>query len=84
MPRTKYYLIQTAVCLSRVFFEKVYTGRLCQKRHVVGLLYLFYAIFDRKGIPFVYLLLTLWYPFLTPILELCIPFNYRKRTVFKI
>ena len=30
-----------------------------------------YNIFDRKGTPFVYLLLK-WYPFHTPILEICI------------
>ena len=44
----------------------------------------FIYLCDRKGTPFVFLLLTNGTPFTLPSLELCISFNYCKCTVFLI
>ena len=54
-------------------------GRL--RPEVQPLTLLYNAIFQEKGTPFVYLL---WYPFHIPCLELCIPFNCCKCTVFEL
>ena len=58
---------------ARGYSTNVYTGRL---RPEVQPLTLLYTIFHEKGTPFV------WYPFHIPCLELCIPFNCCKCTVF--
>ena len=51
---------------------KSYMGRLCSE---VQPLTLSYTVFELKGTPFVYLLLTNGAPNHIPSLELCVPFN---------
>ena len=53
-------------------------------RPEVQLLTLLYTIFDRISTPFVYLLLTNGTPITYLFLEVCIPLNCIKYTVFEI
>ena len=55
-----------------------YMGRLCPKAQPLTLLYY------TKVPTVVYLLLTKWYPFHLPDLELCIPLNCCKCTALKV
>ena len=63
------------------YSRNFYAGRL---RPEVQLLTLLYTIFDRYSTPFVYLLLTNGTPITYLFLEVRIPFNCIKYTVFKI
>ena len=66
-------------CGGRRYSTDVYSGRPSPE---VQLLTLLYTIFHEKGASFVYFLLTNGTPFTHLFLELCIPFNCFKCTVF--